>query len=207
MQSMRDIVVAVRSNIDAGVGKTPEKNQLISIRSTQTITTSHGVVGLRRSTTRKPSFGLRVLVQERFAEIIAMEVAGFQNSIDIQENTLSVTIDRLKSIADKWSIPRRARKAFRSVAFEVLYFVGERGLVTRGSDALLDLTPVEFHSLFSSLVAAMGDADTMEGWLACTSILADVDLRRTSTFANQMQDQTQLQQQLSDVQEEDDVSL
>ncbi|KAL3939686.1 MAG: hypothetical protein SGBAC_005631 [Bacillariaceae sp.] len=206
MQSMRDIVVAVRSNIDAGVGKTSEKNQLISIRSTQTITTSHGVVGLRRSTTRKPSFGLRVLVQERFAEIIAMEVAGFQNSINIQDNTLSVTIDRLKTIADKWSIPRRARKSFRSVAFEVLYFVGERGLVTRGSDALLDLTPVEFHSLFSSLVAAMGDADTMEGWLACTSILADVDLRRTSS-ANSMIQETQLQQQLSDVKEEDNVSL
>ncbi len=206
MQSMRDIVIAVRSNIDAGVGKTPEKNQLISIRSTQTITTSHGVVGLRRSTTRKPSFGLRVLVQERFAEIIAMEVAGFQNSIDIQENTLAVTIDRLKSIADKWSIPRRARKAFRSVAFEVLYFVGERGLVTRGADALLDLTPVEFHSLFSSLVAAMGDADTMEGWLASTSILADVDLRRTGSLENELKE-TQLKQQLSDVQEEDDVSL
>mmetsp|Transcript_7643 Transcript_7643/g.18407 ORF Transcript_7643/g.18407 Transcript_7643/m.18407 type:complete len:665 (+) Transcript_7643:200-2194(+) len=207
MQSMRDIVLAVRSNIDAGVGKTSEKNQLISIRSTQTITTSHGVVGLRRSTTRKPSFGLRVLVQERFAQIIAMEVAGFQNSIDIQDNTLSVTIDRLKSIADKWSIPRRARKAFRSVAFEVLYFVGERGLVTRGADALLDLTPVEFHGLFSSLVAAMGDADTMEGWLACTSILADVDLRRTSSVANTPIEETQLQQQLSDVQEEDDMSL
>lgn len=86
--------------------------------------------------------------------------------------------------------------------------MGERGLITRGADALLDLTPVEFHSLFSSLVAAMGDADSMEGWLACTSILADVDLRRTSALANhQLIGETELQQQLSDVQEEDDLSL
>eukprot|EP00980_Cylindrotheca_fusiformis_P006133 scaffold1319_cov126-Cylindrotheca_fusiformis.AAC.22 len=213
MQSMRDIVAAVRSNLSAKVGKTSEHSRLISIRSTETITTSHGLVGLRRSTTRKPSFGLRVLVQERFAEIIATEIAGFQNTIDIQENTLSVTIDRLKSTADKWAIPRRARKAFRSVSFEVLYFVGERGLVTRGADALMDLTPVEFHSLFSSLVAAMGDADSMEGWLATTNVLADVDLHRNSNAVtatpSSAEERTlqQLQSQLADVQEEDNPSV
>jgi hypothetical protein len=212
MQSMRDIVSAVRSNLSAGVGKTSEQSRLMSIRSTQTITTNHGLVGLRRSTTRKPSFGLRVLVQERFAEIIATEIAGFQNSIDIQDNTLSVTIDRLKSTVEKWSIPRRARKAFRSVAFEVLYFVGERGLITRGADALLDLTPVEFHGLFSPLVAAMGDADSMEGWLASTNVLADVDLHRTTnavtaTPSSQPGTPKQTQSQLKGVQEEDDMSL
>jgi hypothetical protein len=212
MQSMRDIVSAVRKNLSAGVGKTPEQSRLMSIRSTQTITTNHGLVGLRRSTTRKPSFGLRVLIQERFAEIIATEIAGFQNSIDIQENTLSVTIDRLKSTVEKWSIPRRARKAFRSVSFEVLYFVGERGLITRGADALLDLTPVEFHGLFSSLVAAMGDADSMEGWLASTKVLADVDLHRntnavTATPSSQPGTPKKTQSQLKDVQEEDDMSL
>jgi hypothetical protein len=135
-------------------------------------------MSLRRNKTRKPSFALRVLVQERFAEIIATDIAGFQSSIEIKENTLSVTIDSLKDMADKWLIPRRARKAFRAVAFEVLYFVGEHGLITRGADALYDLSPFEFHGLFSPLVAAMGDADTMEGWLASTDILADVDLRR-----------------------------
>lgn len=211
MQSMRDIVTAVRSNLSAGVGQTSEQSRLMSIRSTETITTSHGLVGLRRSTTRKPSFGLRVLVQERFAEIIATEIAGFQNSIDIQENTLTVTIDRLASTADKWSIPRRARKAFRSVAFEVLYFVGERGLITRGADALMDLTPVEFHGLFSSLVAAMGDADSMEGWLASTNVLADVDLRRSTnavtTTPSSEKTTQQTSSQLADVQEEDDMSL
>ena len=84
----------------------------------------------------------------------------------------------MKDTADKWSVPRRARKAFRAVAFEVLYFVGEHGLITRGADALYDLSPFEFHGLFSPLLAAMGDADTMEGWLASTDVLAEVDLKR-----------------------------
>jgi hypothetical protein len=64
------------------------------------------------------------------------------------------------------------------VAFETLYFVGEHGLITRGADALYDLTPFEFHGLFSPLLASMGDAETMEGWLESTDVLADVDLRR-----------------------------
>lgn len=114
------------------------------------------------------------------AEIIAIDIAGSQSNIEIMENTLSVTIDSLPDTADKWLVPRRARKAFRAVAFEALYFVGEHGLITRGADALFDLTPFEFHRLFSPLLAAMGDADTMEGWLATTNILAEVDLKRDS---------------------------
>eukprot|EP00934_Nitzschia_sp_Nitz4_P001241 Nitzschia sp. Nitz4//scaffold15_size197535//101758//103941//NITZ4_001584-RA/size197535-augustus-gene-0.226-mRNA-1//-1//CDS//3329537733//1241//frame0 len=181
IQSMRDIVRAVRQNLQAP----PEKASLLrrgpdvqfmSIRSTQTITTHHGV--LRRVQTRKPSFGLRVLVQERLAEIIATDIAGYHSAIAIQDTTLSVTMDCLKDVADKWLIPRRARKAFRAVAFESLYFVGEHGLVTRGADALFELSPLEFHGLFSSLVAAMGDADTMEGWLSSTNVLAEADLVR-----------------------------
>jgi hypothetical protein len=183
MKSMRDIVRAVHRNLetsqdesgDAAVIRSGPDVHFMSMRSTQTIT-RHSM--LRRVQTRKPSFALRVLVQERFAEIIAIDIAGFQSSIEIKENTLSVTIDSLKEMADKWLIPRRARKAFRAVAFEGMYFVGEHGLITRGADALYDLSPFEFHGLFSPLVAAMGDADTMEGWLASTDILADVDLRR-----------------------------
>jgi hypothetical protein len=182
MQSMRDVVRAVRTNMeasqedsDAVIMRTGPDVQFMSIRSTQTMV-SHSM--LRSVQTRKPSFALRVLVQERFAEIIATDVAGFQSSIEINNDTLSVTIDSLKDMADKWLVPGRARKAFRAVSFEVLYFVGEHGLITRGADALYDLSPFEFHGLFSPLVAAMGDADTMEGWLASTDILADVDLRR-----------------------------
>ena len=93
---------------------------------------------------------------------------------------MSVKIDALMEITDKWFIPRRARKPFRSVAFEVLYFVGEHGLIVKGADALFDLSPFEFHGLFSPLVAAMGDADTMEGWLSSTDVLAAADLSRES---------------------------
>jgi hypothetical protein len=180
MSSMKDILRTVHSNLNAAGGSTatfrasgPE-NEFLSIRSTKSV--SHH--SLRSDPIRKPSFALRVLVQERFSEIFATDIAGYQSSIEIKENTLSVTIDTLKGTADKWLIPRRARKAFRAVAFEALYFVGEHGLITRGADALYDLSPFEFHGLFSPLLAALGDAETMEGWLASTDILADVDLRR-----------------------------
>lgn len=181
MKSMKDVIRAVRNSMSVGegnrIGATDmNTSQFMSIRSNQ-IMTSQSMI--RSIQTRKPSFALRVLVQERFAEIIAIEVAGFHSSIEIKDLTLSVTIDSLNETADKWSVPRRARKAFRAVAFEVLYFVGEHGLITRGADALYDLTPFEFHGLFSTLVAAMGDADTMEGWLESTDTLALVDLQRT----------------------------
>ncbi|KAG7345080.1 ion channel [Nitzschia inconspicua] len=181
MKSMKDVIQAVRNSMSAATGNRPVSSdtttaQFMSIRSNQMMATQ---TMLRSIQTRKPSFALRVLVQERFAEIIAAEVAGFQSSIEIKDDTLSVTINSLNETADKWFIPRRARKAFRAVAFEVLYFVGEHGLITRGADALYDLTPFEFHGLFSSLVAAMGDADTMEGWLESTETLALVDLQRT----------------------------
>jgi len=191
MQTMRDIVRTVRYNLHLNQTTTEEEfsdegeasqslrsqeSVFMSIRSSQTIISP----SLRRkqSVQQKPTFALRVLVQERFAEIIATDIAGFQSHIEIKENTLSVTIDTLKETADKWLVPRRARKAFRAVAFEALYFVGEHGLITRGADALYDLSPFEFHGLFSPLLAAMGDAETMEGWLSTTDILADVDLRR-----------------------------
>lgn len=181
MKSMKDVIRAVRNSMSAGnsnrLGATDTSTaKFMSIRSNQMMSTQ---TMLRSVQTRKPSFALRVLVQERFAEIIAIEVAGFQSSIEIKDHTLAVTIDSLYDTADKWFIPRRARKAFRAVAFEVLYFVGEHGLVTRGAAALYALTPFEFHGLFSSLVAAMGDADTMEGWLDSTNTLALVDLQRT----------------------------
>jgi hypothetical protein len=188
MQSMRDVVQAVRRNLSANPdtilpGTSSRDSEFMSIRYSQPkVVTNSSIMSsmtMRRGeTARKPSFALRVLVQERFAEIIATDIAGFQSSIEINHNTLSVTIDNLKETADKWLIPGRARKAFRAVAFETLYFVGEHGLITRGADALYDLTPFEFHGLFSPLLASMGDAETMEGWLDSTDILAGVDLRR-----------------------------
>jgi hypothetical protein len=157
---------------DVSVSVAPE-TEMMSIQSS-----ARAAFSGKKPSERKPSFALRVLVQERLAEIIAVEIAGYQTQVDIKDNTMSVTIDRLTVALDKWFIPRRARKSFRAVAFEALYFVGERGLITRGADSLYDLTPFEFHSLFAPILAAMGDADTMEGWLDTTNVLAEVDLKK-----------------------------
>jgi hypothetical protein len=186
MSTMRDIIDTVHGHMSShGAGATPlSGGTLASIMSGNVqvkIAPETDLISIRSSrkvSHRKPSFALRVLVQERLAEIIAIEVAGYQTRVDIQENTMAITIDRLKAVLDKWFIPRRARKAFRGVAFESLYFVGERGLIIRGADALYDLTPLEFHSLFAPLLAAMDDADTMEGWLENTNVLAEVDLKK-----------------------------
>ena len=127
---------------------------------------------------QKPSFPLRVLVQERLAHIIAHDIAGYQSMAEIDERTLSVTFDTFKFTADKWMIPRKARKSFQSVSFQALFFVGERNLILNGADALLDLGPLEFHGLFSGFLAAMGDAETMKAWLDCTSVLSDVEFKK-----------------------------
>jgi hypothetical protein len=185
MKSMKDVIRAVRNTLDSindgsanptATPGGPYASKFMSIQSTQNMIDYS--IFRRQNQSKKPSFALRVLVQERFADIIAIEVAGFHSSIEIKDHTLSVTIESMSETAEKWSIPRRARKAFRAVAFEILYFVGEHGLITRGADALYELTPFEFHGLFSTLVAAMGDADIMEGWLAKTDALAMVDLQQ-----------------------------
>ncbi len=189
MQTMRDIIRTVKHNLvvnpldqSSALGESASQSRLSRESEFMSIHSSEEFATLsprqRDVVQHKPTFALRVLVQERFAEIIATDIAGFQSHIEIKENTLSVTINTLKDATDKWMVPRRARKAFRSVAFEALYFVGEHGLITRGAGALFDLTPFEFHGLFSPLLAAMGDAQVMEGWLAETDVLADVDLRR-----------------------------
>eukprot|EP00536_Pseudo-nitzschia_multiseries_P017272 jgi/Psemu1/50149/gm1.50149_g len=185
MKSMKDVIRAVRNTLNlenGGISHRPAKpgegnaSKFMSIQSTQNMIDYS--IFRRQKQSKKPSFALRVLVQERFAEIIAMEVAGYHSAIEIKDYTLSVTINSMSETAEKWFVPRRARKAFRAVAFEILYFVGEHGLITRGADALYELTPFEFHGLFSTLVAAMGDADAMESWLAKTDTLALVDLQK-----------------------------
>jgi|AntRauTorckE5430_2_1112549.scaffolds.fasta_scaffold04657_3 hypothetical protein len=177
IMSMRDVISAVNQNIatprrteEATLPQgAPQADPNLSLKSTRHYNTSHGVE-------KKPSFALRVLVQERFSKIIAHEIAGYQSDVQIKNNTLSVTIDSLKITADKWEVPRRARKSFRSVAFEVLYFVGERALIVRGADAVFDLTPHEVQGLFAPLLAAFGDADTMEAWLMRTQVMTENEL-------------------------------
>jgi voltage-gated potassium channel len=168
MDTMKDLLEAVHKSIASG----SSNSRYLSMRSS----VMKPVLGDSNEPMRKPSFALRALVQERFSEIIATDIAGYQSSIEIKDNTLSVTID-LRETAEKWHIPRRARKAFRAVAFEALYFVGEHGLITKGADALYALSPFEFNGLFSPLLATLGDAGTMEDWLARTQVLAEVDLK------------------------------
>jgi hypothetical protein len=123
----------------------------------------------------KPSLKVRLRVQERIAHIIAEEVAGFQNDVTIKGSTVSLTISTLHDTADKWRIPPQAWKAFRATAFRSLLFVGERDLISDGGDALFQLNAIEFHGIFSPMLAAMGDGPSMEEWLARTDILADAE--------------------------------
>jgi hypothetical protein len=130
---------------------------------------------LWRSTTAtdEPSLALRFLVEKRLARIVATEVAGFESSMQIKGCTFFVTINSLKGTAEKWHIPRRARSAFRASAFESLFFVGEREIISDGLDGFLKLNPYEFNDLFRPFVMALGDKETMEAWLACTEVLVD----------------------------------
>jgi len=123
-----------------------------------------------------PSLGVRLRVQERIAKIIAVEVAGYQTGVIIKGSTVSLTIGSLRETSEKWKIPPRAWKAFRAVAFRSLLFVGERDLISDGVDALLRLNVMEFHEIFSPILAVMGDGNTMKAWLAATDLLADVEL-------------------------------
>jgi len=125
----------------------------------------------------KPSLEVRLRVQARLARIIAEEVAGYQTGVIIKGSTVSLTVGSLRDTADKWKIPPQAWKAFRAVSFRSLLFVGERDLISDGGDALLRLNVVEFHQIFSPMLAAMGDGSSMEAWLAATDVLADVELR------------------------------
>jgi hypothetical protein len=123
----------------------------------------------------KPSLEVRMRVQERIARIIAEEVAGFQNDVTIKGSTVSLTISTLRDTADKWQLPPQAWKAFRAVSFRCLLFIGERDMISDGGDALFRLNALEFHGIFSPMLAAMGDGPAMEEWLAKTDILADAE--------------------------------
>ncbi|GKZ00517.1 hypothetical protein MPSEU_001004100 [Mayamaea pseudoterrestris] len=186
MSTMRDVLMAVHRNIDKesseGISLRSANDPEFEFLSIRSRTTVHRSLDDRSSVLR-PSFALRALVQERLSEIIAAEIAGYTSNVDIHDNSMTITIDVLRETADKWMLPRRARKSFRSICFEALVFVGEHGLITRGADALYDLTPFEYHSLFAPLLAAMGDAETMAGWLASTQVLSDVDLHRRTTLS------------------------
>ena len=158
MNTMKLVIEAIRA-----------KENLISNLPPSNIISNGGVL--------KPSFSLRVKVQERLASIIAVEVAGFHSRAEIRQNSFSISLPSIGDTMTKWIIPRRARESFRSVAFEAIFFVGEHKLITLGVDAFLALTPREFQSLFSPVLAAIGNEEAMESWLLSTNLMADVELK------------------------------
>ena len=131
---------------------------------------------------RKPSLPLILLVQERMAHIIATEIAGHVSPCTVKsESTLSVTLESMDKVLDKWLIPAGpVEEAFRVVALEALVVVGEHRLVTQGADAVFALGPFQVMEIFLPILAAMADAGTMEGWLARTEKQAGIYFPRAS---------------------------
>jgi hypothetical protein len=70
----------------------------------------------------------------------------------------------------------RQKNGFSSRCIRGHFLVGKHALLTRGVQALYDLSPQTFHRIFSPLVASMGDAETLESWLASTEVLVDTYL-------------------------------
>jgi len=130
------------------------------------------------SSVRRPSFALMVLVQERFANIIASEIASVKTDFEIKDATAVVRVSSLNEIEKRWFVPLGARVAFRSVAFEALVLFGEKKLLSHGAGALFELSPFEFYEMFCPLLAAFEDSGTMEGWLAKTEKRASVQFPR-----------------------------
>jgi hypothetical protein len=127
----------------------------------------------------RPYLALRTLAKKRLAAIVAKEIAGGQScvlSASTQGSSLLINLANSKEAAEKWFIPCCAHKVFSIVAFEAVFLVGENALLKEGKQAFYDLSPKAFHQIFSPLVVAMGDADTLESWLASTEILTENEL-------------------------------
>lgn len=150
-------------------------NESLHTQSSGESTEPDQVASRSNERSTKPSLEVRMRVQERIARIIAEEVAGFQSEVTIKGSTVSLTISNLHETAEKWKIPPQAWKAFRAISFRCLLFVGERDLISDGGEALFRLNALEFHGIFSPMLAAMGDGPSMEEWLAGTDILADAE--------------------------------
>ena len=122
-----------------------------------------------------PDLYLRVKVKERLALIVANDVAGRNSTLTTGDKPgmLNVFLGGTVQAAEKWSIPRNARPAFRAVAFEALLYIGEKRLMDEGVSALHSLSPLQFHRIFSPFVVAMGDKETLQSWLTSTTVLWD----------------------------------
>lgn len=174
IQTMGDVVRFVLGTLAADVSLLDDKSNPVSsigaLSETFMLQSSLSHPGtFEKNGVRKPSFALMVLVQERFAHIIANDIAGFHSDLCVKDTTVSMTVESIQEVANQWQVPAGALTAFRAVAFEALIFVGEKKLVSKGAEALLNLSPFEFHEIFSPLLAALADSGTMEGWLAVTT--------------------------------------
>jgi len=145
---------------------------LQSLRRTCSMNEDESDYSFGNSNGKEPSFALRALVIKRMALIIINEIVGHNYNVVIKGSSLTVNFFTLKEIATKWMIPRRAREAFRRVAFEVIMYVGSRNLMQEGSDHLFSFSSAEIHKIFLPLIVAMGKSSMMETWLASTDLLA-----------------------------------
>ena len=132
----------------------------------------------------QPSFVLRVQIQERLARIVAIEVCGYHSKAEIKDNTFCMSLRSIRDVMDKWIIPNRARSAFRAVAFDAIFYVGERQLIIDGPNALFALSPREFQGLFSPVLAAIGSEEVLQSWLLATNLMADVELKGDDPIAS-----------------------
>lgn len=163
LTTMNDIIEVVHKNTDKKEKPARRDGELED---------SMNMLSLQEDEMNKPSLALRVLVKERMACIIALEICGGSHYVDVKDTFIVVKVGQWKEVVKKWVIPSGAWKAFRAAALEVMMLVGERTLLKDGPAALFALCPDEFHSLFSPLVAAMGESSTLDGWLRSTDLLA-----------------------------------
>ncbi|KAL7561577.1 hypothetical protein ACA910_004171 [Epithemia clementina (nom. ined.)] len=135
-------------------------------------TTTDSVRMLCHEDPTKPLFTLRMLLQERLAAIVAIEIAGGPHSVEVQDTHIVVRIAQWKKVVSKWFIPVGAYKAFRAAVLGAIMIVGDDKLIRMGPAALFQLSPTDFHSIFSPLTAAMGNGETLTGWYTRTNVMA-----------------------------------
>lgn len=116
---------------------------------------------------------LHFQVLHRLATFITHEICRVTTSMQVNKDTVSITIPTLNAIAENCLIPYRARDAFRSIVLESLILIGEKDLLSHGLESFLDLHPIQFDTLFRPFAIALDDTDTMNAWLASTAILED----------------------------------
>jgi hypothetical protein len=167
LTTMDDVIQAVMMHTKAALMGDPQQGD-----ENGTSTESFKFMSLQPSNEAMPCFSLRVLVKQRLAAIIARDLAGGDHCLDVQDAYIIIRIGQWKEVVARWLIPSGAWKAFRATALDAMMLVGERTLIQLGPDALYRLSPDEFHSVFSPLVAAMGDAETLQGWLNSTDQMA-----------------------------------